>query len=151
MVSYLREPRQTDIPPYVCIPEAYSSRKGFYQQATYLGARSNPLNAGGNPALGKYRPPEFALAPEMTLERLQHRRELLGAMNGLVQKAAQQGELDAMDKMQQQAFELLTGTRARAAFDLCASRQPCARSTALMLGVNRHCSRGGWSRWASPS
>ena len=82
------------------------------------------MNAGGNPALGTYRPPDFALAPEMTIDRLQHRRELLGAMNHLVDKAERQGELDAMDKMQQQAFELLTGTRARAAFDL--SREPAA-------------------------
>ena len=38
VVSHLRGARQADIPPYVCIPEAYSSRKGFYQQATYLRA-----------------------------------------------------------------------------------------------------------------
>ena len=155
VVSYLRRAGQTDIPPYVCIPEAYSSAQAVSSSAGHVPwhARHNLLrNAGGNPALGKYRPPEFALAPEMTIDRLQHRRELLGAMNGLVQKAERQGELDAMDKMQQQAFELLTGRKARAAFDL--SREPAAlreKYGAHAWGQSALLARPDWSRWAFPS
>lgn len=124
VVSYVRGDQQQDIPPYVCIPESYNSRRGFYQSASFLGARYNPLAAGGDPTLGKYRPPEFALAADMTLPRLESRRELLDTLNGLVRNAEQRGELESMTPVQQQAFELVAGRKAREAFDL--SREPVA-------------------------
>src|SRR5581483_7194672 len=61
VVSHLLGPRQSGMPAYVCIPEAYNSRQGFYQAAAFLGARHNPVNAGGDPSLGNYRLPEFTL------------------------------------------------------------------------------------------
>jgi hypothetical protein len=124
VVSYVRGGNERDIPPYVCIPEGYNSRRGFYQSASFLGARYHPLAAGGDPTLGKYRSPEFALAADMTLPRLEHRRELLDTLNGLVDKVERRGALEAMTPVQQQAFELVAGPKAREAFDL--SREPIA-------------------------
>jgi hypothetical protein len=124
VVSALRGPNRPGLPAYVCIPEDYRTHLGFYQAATYLGAKHNALNAGGDPTLGKYRLPEFALPEGMSLERLQQRRELFGTMDRLVQHAESSGALQAMDQMQQQAFDLVTGARAREAFDL--SREPQA-------------------------
>src|SRR5262249_37872416 len=37
VVSHLRGPNRPGMPPYVCIPEAYSPYKGFYQLASFLG------------------------------------------------------------------------------------------------------------------
>jgi hypothetical protein len=124
VVSYLRGTKQQDLPPYVCIPEAYSSAKGFYQTASFLGARYNPLAGGGDPSLGKYRLPEFVLPADMTLPRLEHRRELLKTLNGMVQNVERSGVLADLDPVQQQAFELVAGPRAREAFDV--SREPAA-------------------------
>lgn len=118
VVSRLRGARQPGMPAYVCIPEAYNSRRGFYQAATYLGSRYDALNAGGDPTLGNYRQPEFTLPAGLTVPRLENRRELLKQMNGLVRSAEKSGVLDSMDEMQQQAFDLVTGVKARAAFDL---------------------------------
>jgi hypothetical protein len=132
VVSCVRGPNAAGMPAYVCIPEAYSSPKGFYQTATYLGARHNPLNAGGDPSLGNYRTPEFTLPADLTLPRLDSRRELLQSINDLAQRAERDGTLDAMDQVQERAFELVTGSHARAAFDL--SRE----SDALRDKYGRH-------------
>lgn len=122
VVSHLRGSNQQDIPPYVCIPEPYGPKKGFYQTAAFLGTRYNPLAGGGDPSLGKYRLPEFALSADMTLPRLEHRRELLKTLNGLVNNIERSGALADLDPVQQQAFELVAGPRAREAFDI--SREP---------------------------
>lgn len=122
VVSYLRGANQPGMPPYVCIPEDYATHAGFYQTAVYLGSQHNALNSGGDPTLGNYRPPEFNLPAEMTLPRLEGRRELLGLVDSLVCQAETSGAFDSMDEVQRKAFDLVAGSRAREAFDL--SREP---------------------------
>jgi len=124
IVSYLQGPKQPGIPSYVCIPEAYHSKQGFYQNAAFLGTRFNPVNGGGDPSLGNYRLPEFTLPAELTLDRVDNRRELLEQMNHLVRRVDRSGVVEAMSNVQQQAFDLVTGPKAREAFDL--SREPDA-------------------------
>jgi Protein of unknown function (DUF1501) len=118
VASRVRGPNREGLPAYVCIPEAYNSRQGFYQAAAYLGRRFDPVNAGGDPTLGKYRLPEFALPPDLTLERLDDRRALLNSLGNLRRRAETDGALRAMDEAHRQAFELVAGARAREAFDL---------------------------------
>ena len=127
VVSRLRGANQPGLPPYVCIPEDYRSHMGFYQAATYLGPRHNALNGGGDPKLGNYRLPEFALQAEMTDARLQGRRELMQAVDRLSASADRRiadMSTAAMSAVQQQAFDLVLGAKARAAFDL--SQEPDA-------------------------
>lgn len=122
VVARLRGSVKPGMPAYVCIPEAYNSRQGFYQRAAYLGARHNPVDAGGDPKLGNYRLPEFALPDGMSLERLAQRRRLTSLIDALTRQAEQSGELAAMNEMQRQAFELIAGPQAREAFDV--TREP---------------------------
>ncbi len=124
VVSQVRGANRPGMPAYVCIPEAYSTPKGFYQAATYLGARHNALAACGDPALGNYRVPEFTLPQELTPARLESRRELLASIDELARRADSDGTTAAMSDVQQRAFELVTGRAARTAFDL--SREPDA-------------------------
>lgn len=124
VVSYLQGSKQPGIPPYVCIPEAYRSKQGFYQNAAFLGSRFNPVNGGGDPTLGNYRLPEFTLPAELTTGRIDSRRELLKTVNGLVRRVEKSGAIEAMNDSQQQAFDLVTGPKAREAFDL--SRESAA-------------------------
>jgi hypothetical protein len=120
--SALLGPRRAGLPAYVCIPEAYSARLGFYQGAAFLGARHGPVNAGGDPRLGRYRAPEFALPGGLTLPRLESRRALMRRLDRWERVAETAAALGAMDEMQQRAFELVSGPKARAAFDL--AREP---------------------------
>lgn len=123
IVSHLRGPNQPDMPAYVCIPEAYNSRQGFYQLAASLGARHNPINAGGDPTLGNYRLPEFTLPGDVDLARLQDRRALSRSLDDL-RRDVDLGAYQGMTESQRQAFDLITGERAREAFDV--RREPLA-------------------------
>jgi hypothetical protein len=124
VVSHLRGPLHPDMPAYVCLPEAYSSPQGFYQAAATLGARHNPVNGGGDPTLGNYRTAEFALPREVTLDRLQDRRSLVHHMDHLRRRVETSDVAENMNVSQRRAFDLITGQKAREAFDL--SREPIA-------------------------
>ena len=118
VVSKLRGPCQPGVPPYVCVPEDYRSHMGFYQAATYLGSRHNAVNAGGDPLIGKYRPPEFQLPTEVNLDRFSSRRELLRTFDDSRRAAESSGALAVMNETQQQAFDLIAGRRSREIFDV---------------------------------
>jgi uncharacterized protein (DUF1501 family) len=124
VTSHLRGANAPGMPAYVCIPEDYATHAGFYQTAVYLGPRHNALNAGGDPSLGNYRPPEFNLPAEMSVPRLAGRRELLASVDGLARRADAADTVAAVSDLQRQAIELVAGSRAREAFDL--AREPDA-------------------------
>ena len=116
VASLLRGPVTSGMPPYVCIPEDYRSHAGFYQSAAFLSSRHNALNSGGDQALGNYRPSEFALPVEVPAARLGRRRELLTALDSA--QAAAASSSHELHESQQQAFDLLLGSRVRDALDL---------------------------------
>lgn len=118
VIAKLLGPVKPGVPAYVCVPEDYRSHLGFFQAATYLGSRYNAVNAGGDPSLGRYRPPEFHLPQEITLNRFGGRRELLNTFDGIRREADISGAVRGMDEVQQQAFDLISGSKARELFDL---------------------------------
>ncbi|MFO0816408.1 MAG: DUF1501 domain-containing protein [Pirellulales bacterium] len=122
IISAVRGPNQKGLPAYVCVPEDYRRHVGFYQTAAYLSARHNAVNAGGDPSLGNYRPPDFALPPELSLDRLEDRRGLRESLDRFRQQAEQSESYRALDDAYLEAFQLVTGPKAREAFDL--SREP---------------------------
>ncbi len=116
VASLLKGSVSPGMPPYVCVPEDYRSHMGFYQSAAFLGGRHNALNSGGDPSLGKYRPSEFELPPDVTADRLGERRHLLRSLEPTSPAASSiAGELN---ESRQQAFELLLGSRVNDALDL---------------------------------
>ena len=124
VVACLRGPNQPGLPPYVCIPEDYRRHLGFYESAAFLSSRYNAVNAGGDPSLGNYRPPDFMLPPEISFDRLEHRRALLRSFDHTKQQIETSDVFRSLDDVQQEAFQLVTSPRARDAFEL--SREPDA-------------------------
>ncbi len=124
VVSRLRGPNQPDVPAYVCVPEDYRSHAGFYQAAAYLGSRFNAVNSGGDPAIGNFRPPEFALPKELHLGRLDNRRELLKRLDVVRADLDQTASGQSLDAVQDQAFHLITSPRVKELFDV--TREPDA-------------------------
>ena len=118
VVSYCRGAENGAIPSYVCIPEDYRRHLGFYEHAAFLSSRHNALNAGGDPSLGNYRPPDFVLPTNVSVARAQDRRELFRELDGLHRRVTATQQFDDLDDVQQQAFELVCGSKVRAAFDL---------------------------------
>lgn len=117
VVSALRGPNAEGLPAYVCIPEDYRTHLGFFQGAAFLGARHNAVNAGSDSGLHPYKPPELSLPEELTVERLTSRRALSQQLDALAAQVERSAETHLRAETQSQAFDLLTGPRARAAFN----------------------------------
>lgn len=132
-----------DLPDYVYMP-CYLGwgqairRAGPY--AGFLGQRYNPLFTevlptrdpavpaprAGYPAtvLGEPQLPSHQLAQGLTLDRLDGRQTLLEQLDGQMRALDTQPALDHFGRTQQRAFNLLTSTQVRTAFDL--RREPAA-------------------------
>ena len=126
-----------DLPGHVCMPAfpGYSQalrRAGPY--GGYLGAQYDPLVAPCEPKLDRepkdfYDPvtprgvpaaPDLAPPPEITIDRLRSRQSLLADVDRQFAALAQSTATGTMRNYQHRAFNLLTGERARKAFDLAA-------------------------------
>jgi hypothetical protein len=120
VVSLLRGPNHPDMPPYVCIPEAWSARRGFFQHSGFLGAAYDPLSAGGAGLSERYahNRPQLELPPGLTVRRTEDRHELLRRIDAEARALEATGAVEQMDRQYQRAFELVTSPRVQAAFDL---------------------------------
>jgi len=115
-VAKLRGANAHGLPPYVCIPDAYFARQGFFQLATYLGKEFDPVNSGGEPTFRFTNPgPSFSLPADITADRANSRRLLLDKLN-------RGNTSEGLDAAYRKAFDLITSRAARDAFDL--SREP---------------------------
>jgi len=122
IVSQLRGANGPGMPAYVCIPEDYRRHMGFYEGPAFLSSRHAALDAGGDPSLGNYRAPDFVLPPDVSLGRVENRRDLLDGLDRLHRQAASETQFQELTDVQQRAFDLVCGSQAREAFDL--SREP---------------------------
>lgn len=135
------EDRARELPDYVYMP-CYLGwgqairRPGPY--AGFLGQRCDalytevqphrdpkgPPPSAGYPAavLGEPRLPDSTLAEGMTLDRLQTRRSLLQQIDDERRRLETQASVDQFDRTQRRAFNVLTSTEVRSAFDL--SKEP---------------------------
>lgn len=86
------------------------------QNAGWLGKRYDPLLIEGDPNRADWRVSELALLDGVSFDRLSSRQALLAEIDR--QRAALDAAAHELGTMQQQAFSLLGGARARAAFDL---------------------------------
>lgn len=124
VVAQERGPNAPGMPAYVCIPEAYSSDRGFYESAAFLSPKFRAVNAGGDPALGNFKRPDFHLREDLGTARIDLRHNLLSQIDRLQRETDRGNAFESMTESQRQAFELVTGPRAREAFDV--SREPDA-------------------------
>ena len=76
-----------------------------------------PFTVGGDPSEPAFQVQNLGLAKEME-QRLDDRASLLGGLDKLRREIDKSGALDAMDKFNQRAVDLLTSEKAREAFDL---------------------------------
>ena len=111
--------RQPGMPPNVAVPYAMSIglRPGYFA-GNYLGPQENPFETEGDPNNDKFQVKNLDLANSLTLDRLQERRSLIAHFDHLRRDCDRNGTLAAMDRFDQQAFDLVTGEKARKAFDL---------------------------------
>ena len=111
--------RQQGMPPYVSIPYGMSVglRPGYFG-GNYLGNQHDPFEAEGDTNADKFRVKNLSLPKNLTVSRLEDRRSLLKHFDGLRRYADVSKKFEAMDQFERQAFELVTGDKARIAFEI---------------------------------
>ncbi|HVR87127.1 MAG TPA: DUF1501 domain-containing protein [Planctomycetota bacterium] len=114
VVSRQRGANRAGLPASVACPPGI-----YYAKAGYLGRGYDAFEFYSGNA-----PRDLALPREMTLERLEHRRSLLGSLDGLRRDIDSSHAMEGMDDCTARAFELVSGSAARDAFDL--GREPAA-------------------------
>jgi hypothetical protein len=133
--EYLRQ-GHGDLPDYIYMPCWLGWGQAFRRSGPYggfLGQRHNALTTvcqpykdpGPNPVPGKPATvrgtpllPDANFQDGITLDRFNHRRTLLQQMDDRLRKAEAENSIGNYDRLQQQAFDLLTSSRLKSAFDL---------------------------------
>jgi hypothetical protein len=108
------------LPAYVMIPRPVPG-----VGPAYLGVAHKAFDTIADPAVpGPFRVPNFALPQGVTFDTIGDRRALLRRFDGLRRDMDRSGQFDALDRFQQQAWNILTSKAARDAFDL--DKEPMA-------------------------
>src|SRR5262245_25644655 len=125
-VSRVRGPNRPGLPAYVGLPAAQSVYLfPGYQGAAYLGPAYNPfdvdreqkyLGANYNVRIG--RPKCLENFVQVQPGRTESRRDLLASFDSIRRDVDKTGVMDALDRYQQQATDMILGGKARQAFNL---------------------------------
>src|SRR5262245_37089916 len=114
IVSKQFQDQNQRLPAYVMIPKVVPGT-----DAGYLGPAYRPFETQADPAQeGPFQVPNLQAPEGLSVERLAGRRELLGGLDSLRRSVDASGTMEAMDKFQQKAWDIVTGPEARRAFDL---------------------------------
>ncbi len=112
--------RNPHLPAYVMIPRVVPGAG-----SAYLGVAHKPFETGSDPANdGPFKLPNFQPAQGLTFERLGERRDLLQGFDQVRRDVDASGQMNALDGFNQKAWDILTSSAAREAFDL--DREPWA-------------------------
>ena len=112
-------PRRAGMPAVVGVPYSMSIglRPGYFG-GNYLGGEHNPFETDGDPNADNFQVKNLNLAGGLTSERLGDRGLLNERLDRLRRELDRSGTADAIDGFDQQAFDLVTGSKARTAFDI---------------------------------
>lgn len=100
------------LPPYIVLTQP----QGRFSEAGFLGARYKPFATGGDPASGKFAV-EGIVAPGVTEQRQQDRRNLLHQLDSLGRAVGKDPVLDGLRKAEEEAYDLILGDAGKV-FDL---------------------------------
>ncbi len=102
------------VPSYVMIPRQVPG-----SGSAYLGVAHKPFETGVDPAnAGPFRVPNFSPPAGITLDQIADRRSLLQSFDSIRRDVDQSGQMVALDRFNQQAWDLLTSNAAQDAFDI---------------------------------
>ena len=102
------------LPAYVMIPRMVPGTG-----SAYLGVAHKPFETQADPANpGPFRLPNFTLPQGITVEQVGDRRGLLKSFDAIRRDVDSSGQFAALDRHQQKAWDILTSSVAREAFDL---------------------------------
>ena len=113
VVSKLKAQRSA-LPPYIALPTPVA-----YGGGGFLGASLAPFSPGGNPASKNFKVRDLVPPKGVSYERVERRRSLRQAVDAAFKKyEAGNPTAHAADRFYHAAYELMSSTDARAAFEL---------------------------------
>ncbi len=103
------------VPPYVCLPKMHPSCG-----SAYLGASAAPFVIEADPNAPNFSVPDVVPPPALPADRLEARRKLLEDVDRFQKSVESRVNRHArtVNVFQQKAFELMTSTAAKKAFDI---------------------------------
>ncbi len=102
------------LPAYVMVPRMVPGTG-----AAHFGTAWQPFETQADPAnRGPFRIPNLSPTAGLSFDRIGNRFELLRGLDSIRRDLDASGQMQALDAFQQQAWEVLSGDAARAAFDL---------------------------------
>ena len=102
------------MPPYIAVPAPVA-----YGGGGFLGASLAPFSPGGNPASRNFKVRDLEPPKEISFERVERRRSLRQAVDAAFKKyEVGNPAAEAVDSFYTSAYDLMSSTDARAAFDL---------------------------------
>jgi hypothetical protein len=134
------------LPAYVMIPKMVPGTG-----PAYLGVAYKPFETLADPAQpGPFEVPNFSLPQGVTLDRVGDRRALLTGFDQLRRDVDGSGQLEALDRFDQRAWDILTSREARDAFDLDREdpkiRERYGFMPAFDPGAINRCGAPAWSQ-----
>lgn len=114
--SYVKKQLQrqdTSLPAYVMVPKMVPGTN-----SSYLGAAYRPFETQSDPAGdARFDVPNLQPPEGLSVSRIGERKTLLGSLDTVRREVDASGMMGAMDEYGRQAWEMVTGERARKAFD----------------------------------
>jgi hypothetical protein len=134
------------LPAYVMIPRLLPGAG-----SAYLGVAHKPFETQADPAVpGPFKLPNFSMPEGVTLERVGDRRGLLKDFDQLRRDVDASGQLEALDRFQRKAWDILTSKAARDAFDLDEEPAPVRERYGFMPAfdpkASNRCGAPAWSQ-----
>ena len=134
------------LPTYVMIPRQVPGTG-----AAYLGAANQPFETQSDPATpGPFSVPNFSMPEGLSVDRLGDRRAMLAGFDRLKREADAKGQVQALDRFQSQAWNMITSPEARLAFDLDAESPETRARYGVMPafdpGASNRCGAPAWSQ-----
>jgi hypothetical protein len=114
-------PNRNGMPTFVAYPHVI--RDGSIvpgQHASFLGKSHDPLRFLDDPNASDFRLPELSLPANLSLERLQRRREVQRIVDRQARLLEFSAEANGLDEYYDKALGMLTSDRVRKAFDISA-------------------------------
>jgi hypothetical protein len=117
IAARVRGANRPGLPAYVAVPSAASvGLNPGYNSGAYLGSAYNPFQCGGDPNSRTFTVRNLTLPGGVTIDTLDDRRQLLAAFDTMRRDVDHSGALDNLDRFQREAYALVSGPAARAAF-----------------------------------
>lgn len=135
-----------ELPAYVMIPRMLPGAG-----SAYLGVAHKPFETQADPAANApFRVPNFSLPSGVTVAQVGDRRGLLRSFDSLRRDLDGSGQVQALDRYNQQAWDILTSTKARDAFDLDSEprhvRERYGFQPAFDPGAANRCGAPNWAQ-----